>query len=756
MKPSPHPRPVPGLEHLDPIGLPIRFAILTVAIATAQPSRAEIITIPPANVTASSQIGAPFNRQDDFVVDGSGLTGGQHTSAVQPNMWLSTGNGFGGIDPDPSITFDLGAVYTISSFHVWNYNESPPNLTNRGVNSVTVQFGTTAALGSTVPGIANFAQANGLNTYAGENFSGFTPFSARFIKFDINSNHGDGNTFYGLSEVRFDGALSGIEVSPNRFLSSASQGDRVGTLTLTGGAMGDAFTYAFITGEGDTDNGKFQLAGDELQIGPHDFIGAADGAEYSVRLRASGSPSGQQFEGKLTLTAVADSDADRLHDVWEERWAGAGNLAVLSGLGDANRDGDTLTDLEEFDLRDQFPDLDPTQADTDGDDLEDGEEIVGAGQRPPTDPTNPDTDGDTLSDGVETNTGIFRGLTDTGSNPTLADTDADAFGDGIEAVRGSDPNDPDSTPPFGLVGYWPFDAAADPQPDLSGFFNDAAVAAGALWVNDAVRNGVMEFDGNDSFLEAPDSPSLSLTGDFTVAAWVNPTDYSTDADNAPFRGIVAKTENNLPASYDLYFLANNGRPRVLAGSPGGFETANGLTVFPIGEWHHFAVTKIGSDVTVYLDGVVDGQGTITSAMLDSNAPLRIGNRADLLTDFLGRMDDVAIFDGGLTPEQVTDIMGGDFSDFGIGSSDFRITSVLKGETLVEGVLLPSVTLTFTSRPGKRYKIDASTGLTADGTPGGWFELDDSFLSQGNSSTYVDTLAVGTGAPQLFYRILEAP
>ena len=170
-------------------------------------SNAAIISIAPGNVTASSQIGAPFDRQDDFIVDGSGLSGGQHTTAVQPNMWLSTGNGFGGIDPDPSVTFDLGAVYTITSFHVWNYNEAPPNLTGRGVNSVSVEFGTTLALGGTIAGITNFAQADGLNTYAGENFSGFAPFNAQFIRFDINSNHGDGNTFYGLSEVQFDGVL---------------------------------------------------------------------------------------------------------------------------------------------------------------------------------------------------------------------------------------------------------------------------------------------------------------------------------------------------------------------------------------------------------------------------------------------------------------------------------------------------------------------------------------------------------------------
>jgi len=188
------------------------LAALVATVASSAMTEAAVITVAPGNVTASSEIGGTFDRLDDYIVNGNGLTGGQHTSAVEPNMWLSGGNGFGGIDPDPSVTFDLGAVYTISSFHVWNYNEAPPLLVNRGVKGVSVEFGTTAGLGSTVPGITEFAIADGLNTYAGEDFSSFTPFNARFIKFDIASginvgNWGDGSTFYGLSEVQFDGVL---------------------------------------------------------------------------------------------------------------------------------------------------------------------------------------------------------------------------------------------------------------------------------------------------------------------------------------------------------------------------------------------------------------------------------------------------------------------------------------------------------------------------------------------------------------------
>jgi len=185
--------------------------VLTAIVAMASSTHAALIVIadPTTQVTASSEIGMTFDRKDDYIVNGSGLTGGQHTNAVEPNMWLSTGTLFGGDDLDPSVTFDLGAVYTINSFHVWNYNElaGATDLTTRGVNSVSVEYGTTAALGSTVGGITAFARADSTATYTGEDFNTFTPFNARYIKFDINSNHGGDNNFYGLSEVQFDGVL---------------------------------------------------------------------------------------------------------------------------------------------------------------------------------------------------------------------------------------------------------------------------------------------------------------------------------------------------------------------------------------------------------------------------------------------------------------------------------------------------------------------------------------------------------------------
>ena len=184
--------------------------LLIVSVA-ASVSDAAIISIAPGNVSSSSEIGAPFDRINDHLVDGSGLVGEGHDGTPDGTMWLSEGTCCGGSqDFDPWVQFDLGETYSITSIRGWNYNAATGgNLTERGVNALTVQYGITDGLGSTVPGITNFAQAPEpvTNAYAGEVFDGFAPFTARYIKFDIDSNHNGDNFFYGLSEVQFEGAL---------------------------------------------------------------------------------------------------------------------------------------------------------------------------------------------------------------------------------------------------------------------------------------------------------------------------------------------------------------------------------------------------------------------------------------------------------------------------------------------------------------------------------------------------------------------
>jgi hypothetical protein len=71
-----------------------------------------------------------------------------------------------------------------------------------------------------------------------------------------------------------------------------------------------------------------------------------------------------------------------------------------------------------------------------------------------------DDDGDGLLDTVETNTGIYVGADDTGTNPLVDDSDGDGYSDGAEVVAGTDPTDPQSHPSNSAVPALPWPGVA--------------------------------------------------------------------------------------------------------------------------------------------------------------------------------------------------------------------------------------------------------------------------------------------------------
>ena len=66
---------------------------------------------------------------------------------------------------------------------------------------------------------------------------------------------------------------------------------------------------------------------------------------------------------------------------------------------------------------------------------------------------DPDDDNDGLGNSVETNTGIFVGAGDTGTDPNNEDTDNDGFLDGVEVAFGTNPNDVNDFPEPAITGY---------------------------------------------------------------------------------------------------------------------------------------------------------------------------------------------------------------------------------------------------------------------------------------------------------------
>lgn len=126
----------------------------------------------------------------------------------------------------------------------------------------------------------------------------------------------------------------------------------------------------------------------------------------------------------LPRQVLTDADLDGLRD----------EVEALLGTDpfDPDSDGDGLLDGDEVNSLG----TDPLDEDTDGDGLGDGAEVKDHG----TDPLDPDSDRDGLSDGSEVDVH--------GTDPLNPDTDGDGFSDGVEIEAGSDPLDPNDTPPM--------------------------------------------------------------------------------------------------------------------------------------------------------------------------------------------------------------------------------------------------------------------------------------------------------------------
>ncbi len=69
-------------------------------------------------------------------------------------------------------------------------------------------------------------------------------------------------------------------------------------------------------------------------------------------------------------------------------------------------------------------------------------------------------------------------------------------------------------------------------------------------------------------------------------------------------------------------------------------------------WSHLAATYDGSTVHIYVNGVQRGSASRTNGLAASAGVLRLGGNGVWAEWFVGRMDDVRIYDTALTATQI--------------------------------------------------------------------------------------------------------
>jgi len=199
-----------------------------------------------------------------------------------------------------------------------------------------------------------------------------------------------------------------------------------------------------------------------------------------------------------------------------------------------------------------------------------------------------------------------------------------------------------------LVAWWSFDeGSGNIANDYSGNGNDGIIYGGA-WTN-GIAKYALSLDGYNDYVKVPDSPSLDITKEITLSAWVKFDNIVKD--DPPFIVYKRGDGDNADEKYKLgvddhgtgmaHFKINN--DAVEGGS---------LTLL---RWYHIVGTFNGNIKKIFLDGVEVASEAQVATIQTSNRPLFIGVDQDLegRNQFLdGVIDEVRIYSRALTDDEV--------------------------------------------------------------------------------------------------------
>ena len=193
----------------------------------------------------------------------------------------------------------------------------------------------------------------------------------------------------------------------------------------------------------------------------------------------------------------------------------------------------------------------------------------------------------------------------------------------------------------------------------------------------------VDFDGVDDFIQLGEPISYTQ---HTISTWVKVSDSDAsktiiDARDANDDGIRVFLTSAEVVTYQL------NTSDITSGS-----------AISVDEWHHIVATYDGTTQKLYIDGsLVSSATTSQEVSVTTNAEIGSRNFSDRANEFLGKIDELAIYDRALEEEEVTKIYrikyganliqngrfdelgselvsSGNFSDFFVQSGDVTITN----------------------------------------------------------------------------------
>src|SRR3989338_305175 len=217
-----------------------------------------------------------------------------------------------------------------------------------------------------------------------------------------------------------------------------------------------------------------------------------------------------------------------------------------------------------------------------------------------------------------------------------------------ELYEGTAPPPPADTcvePPSGLVSWWPGEGNADDI--VNG--NDGALQNGVTFAPGMVGQA-FSFDGVDDFVSVPDSANQKPAV-LTVATWFNLPRHTQP-------GAYGLMVSKYGGSYNGWMLhmeasASCGPAFEIVGQPSRQAYVCSNVPGPLNNWVHVAGTYDGTTVSIYVNGVLKGSGTLGGGYTPTSTLLTMGKASWGNIGYnAGLLDDVQLFNRALSASEI--------------------------------------------------------------------------------------------------------
>lgn len=166
----------------------------------------------------------------------------------------------------------------------------------------------------------------------------------------------------------------------------------------------------------------------------------------------------------------------------------------------------------------------------------------------------------------------------------------------------------------------------------------------------------LKFDGASQIVDCGNSSEFEILGDLTLETWVYVDNFATDWVRLLGKGGLSDR------TYGMWLSTTGFIKFQIYGAP-NFDLDTPPGVITAGQWHHVALTRTGSDMNIYVDGVLQANGTYSGVGATSTQPFTIGGELVVHDQLDGRQDEVRVWNVGRTQAEIiadmTNCLNGD-------------------------------------------------------------------------------------------------